>query len=140
MRGLTALLMLLAAPALADECLTATYITPCGTSAWQLGDGKTVALVRGRGSPNRLSEEVLIAGSQFKICGHFAEKPVEDAECGSMPVFLATSFSVQEPLQRRSCLLDECRVIHGAAQLTNADLDSPGTLRCAPGSIRCTIR
>jgi hypothetical protein len=126
-------------------CVAARYAEPCGASAWQIGD--RVAFVRGAGSPTGLARNVLIADNTFEVCGAFAGT-VEDAECGTMPVFQATSFRVAPPIRRFVCgegfgLFDDCMAADGtpalradAGPLADADLDTTGHLACDRGGCR----
>jgi len=140
-----------AVPAPPTGCYPATFSLPCGASGWTvaLPDGPVTVLARGPGAPQRgLDEDVLLApGNRWLLCGAVVET-VDDAACGPMPVFEATAFRLDGPVQRLACtgLLSDCAgedgvvpTRPGPARLVRSDLeDCPGCrLRCAGDD--CTI-
>lgn len=74
---------------------------PCTMSAWELDTptGKVLAVVRGPGSPTPLPRAVLLAGNDFEVCGVMT-KPIDDVECGEMPVLTAERFRVRAPVKQ----------------------------------------
>lgn len=120
----------------AIQCLQATYTSPCGATAWELthdGNEKTVAFVEGPGSPVGLSLDVFGGDNRYTICGRWSTFPRDDLECGLTPLFIADSFSMNGPVKRRHCDLDECADVAGPPRLVAKDLDwSSLSLDCRP--------
>jgi len=135
-----------------EVCYPATYAEPCGSSAWSIETpgGVRQALVRGPGAPHRaLSLRILRADNRYSICGRFAADPVADAECGQMPVFLASDFEIHAPIRRLHCgegwgLFDDCTDAagnavydEGPANLDPSDLELAPELRLECAGARC---
>ena len=135
-----------------ELCYPATYTEPCGSSAWSIETpgGVRQAFVRGPGAPHRaLSLRILRADNRYSICGRFAADPVDDAECGEMPVFLARDFEVHAPIVRLHCgegwgLTDGCTDADGnavydkgPASIVPSDLELAPELRLECTGARC---
>lgn len=121
-------------------CYPAHFTAPCGASAWEieLPGGPTTAFVRGPGAP-RVGLDILQApGNTWALCGELSS-PVQDAECGEMPMFEARSFRLSQPVTRLDCgaMLADCIGEDGAPRTTSGPLVQEDLEDCVGCTLRC---